>query len=400
MSEHAMPQAEPQQCIGTSRPGFVRIQVGNRDCAARMLPELASRYRQVILQSRVFHHSRLPGYGHADASLELPDNPGAIEEVAKAAGFTTSELAPGFLLIAPAGEPSGSDSLVLTADRVEGMGSDQPFAISQHELERLLLVQASPISTSHHSLYPDLWFAVYYWPSVEGAAKELYAVTQSSGDLHPQGPPSRGLAKYVIEHDNGRAKLRPLWHSGCEGPVAELELDFDGDQVIDVVCFSGSEGTQQRSEPLVVVSGKTGEAIGTLDGYQVVILETPGGAKTFATFKRDGYRTYVLGEDGRLTLQRFVEVDTFGDPPLFSPRRKAAQGEHVVAALRPGERIIHNFVVQPAPVTVDTEFEKVPVLGAVGERLTLPPGGAKALEAAHILLDYQPTKAHEHQERP
>jgi hypothetical protein len=280
------------------------------------------------------------------------------------------------------------------------MGLGQPFALPVQELERLLLVDASPISTSHHSLYPGLWFAVYYWPSTEAAGKELYAVTQSSGMLHPQAPPSRGVTKYRIEHEGERGTLRPLWHSACEGPVAELELDFDGDDVIDVVCFSGSPGSQQRSEPLVVLSGKTGEEIGKLDGYEVVISETAGGAKKFSTFQHDGYRTYVLGEDGKLALRRFVEADTFGDPPLLSPRRKAAQGEHVVAALRPGERVIHNFVVRPAPVTVDTEFEKVPVLGAVGERLTLPPGGAKALEAAHVLFDYQPTKALEHQERP
>jgi hypothetical protein len=344
----------------------------------------------------------LPGYGHADASLELPDNPGAIEELAKAGGFTTSELAPGFLLIAPADEPPGSDSLVLTADRVEGMGSDQPFAISEQELERLLLVQASPISTSRHLLYPDLWFAVYYWPSVEGAEKELYAVTQSSGDLHPQGPPSRGLAKHAIEHDNGRAKLRPLWHSGCGGPVAELELDFDGDDVIDVVCLSALPGDDGGVPPFVVISGANGARIGEINGEEVLVTQSAGGLRVRSMgteSEADSPRKFRVKlnyemREGKLVVEhserREIDVMT---THLEQPLLRAGSEAGGLAAPGTGERLVGHFVAYNyRPTETDYRlYAGIPRVGRVGEKLGLD--RSAWTERTHVLLDYRPPRA-------
>ena len=148
-------------------------------------------------------------------------------------------------------------------------------------------------------------------------------------------PPQRYLRKVSVETVGGTLEVRDLWmdEGGKEpqahiidGPVGELELDFDGDGIVDVVCFSGSPGYDGAVRPLHVLSGRTGREIGTIEGFEVAIIEGAGGQRQFITLDRDGYRTYGLTESGKLEMEHFERADADTAEPLLVQVQGTPQG--------------------------------------------------------------------------
>jgi len=412
--------------------GIARRSVGSNEA----LSELAQRYGEVIL----IHHSlSAPHAGdHTEAStvVELPDSVRAIDQLAALCGSTIVRPAPGFALLAPEASPADVP-IYLTAERAIDIRGDSQIAIGTEDFEHLLFVYRSPIWTTIHSVYSHFWFGMHYWPSREGGGRQVYVLTHSTGQLHPKGIPSRGLTKYTIDSSSGAVVLREQWGCAIQGPVTDLELDFDDDGVIDVVAFSGLEGNEVGTTPLVIVSGRTGERLGEIEGDELVVTRSATGVKVRTLGTRQDVvavgdstywvetriqRLYVL-EEGELSLAwereepgycalggpleprtgpRDFRVPDIGRPraadkPLLRPKRETED----LASLAPGERLLAHVLVADARVLLCFDrgpWHGIAALRRVGEQILWPGKDAPELANARILFEYHPPKPEEHHE--
>jgi hypothetical protein len=250
-------------------------------------------------------------------------------------------------------------------------------------------------------LFPEVSVDLHYWPSQEGGGSEVYLLTTSTAKKYPQWLHERDLSKYAIEREDGAWSLRPLWQSGCDGPVGDVEIDFDGDNVVDIVCFSGLEGNSEGWLPLVVVSGATGKSLGKLEGEEFVVTQSADGVRT-RSMEID-----VRANEPRATVSRVIVVRdqaiavehserttvdrTFREPfqPLLAPGSEA----EAVRALGGRERLLDHFVALKYPGATSEYFayRGIRSLRQIGaplgsDRSTWP-------EGTRILLDYTPPRA-------
>jgi hypothetical protein len=374
-------------------PGVVLVDRSSRWA----LDELANRTNTIVLYWNFFSPEKLvPRTG----TMEVPGGPEGNREFAAAAGYALRELSPRVIRAEPSSEVSDGPILV-TAQLVRGMGSSPAPNIPAKDLEWELLRSASDSirNNVHASIFGSAWIATYYWPTREGHGHEFYVQQQSSTGLTVNYPPQRYLRKVSVESVGGALELTDLWldRYGKEpqarfitGPVAELELDFDGDGVVDVVCFSGVSGEQFGGSPLIVLSGKTGDEIGRLNGYEFVIAEDVAGRKRISTLGRDGYRIYALDSEGELVLERSAPLDDEAARPLLE-QAQAGKATVSTLGLNAADRVIADFVLPHRPANlISHALQRLKVLTPIGERMSLPPGGVKQLQGARVLLDYRP----------
>lgn len=380
------------------RPGVVGLANADLREPQSVVAGLARRYGEVVLVHQGFSTAEVTGRGERSGMMEFTDGVVAIEELAPLVGSVPSKLAPGVTLLVRGGFHVDFP-IVLTAERAGAIGQSRPLAISPEELERLLLVYASPISTTHHSLFSPFWFAAYYWPSREGDGHELYVLTHSTGALHPQGIWSRGLTKYTIESSGGAVTLGYRWGCAIPGPAANLELDFDDDGVIDILCFSGLPGSEWGVGPLVVISGATGERIGELGTYssiEGVVTESRDSKRRVVVLDRSGFMYYELTDEGRLALVRVDEAPD--DKVMLRLNDSLLRGARLPGAATPalvleaGEKVLADFKLSPAPAAEESlpAVRHLPPLARIGERMVWPGKDSPELQNAHILVEYWP----------
>lgn len=379
--------------VRDGKPGFLLVDRSSQ----RALDELALREQTVVLYCHFFSPEKLvPRVG----AMEVPAGPAGVRQLAAAAGYTLRKLSPRVVRAETTG--CGDDEPVLiTAQLVSVIGGSIDANMSLEGLEWELLCTASDSvrNNVHGNLFGFPWIATYYWPTRDGHGREFYVQQQSPAGVTVNYPPQRYLRKVSVETVGGTLDVRDLWmdEDGKEpqaqiidGPVAELELDFDGDGIVDVVCFSGSPGYDGAVGPLHVLSGKTGREIGKIEGFEIVIVEGAGGQRRFKTLDRDGYRTYDLTEDGKLGMEQFQRADADTAEPLLMQVQGTPQGRATVLGLKANEKVVDDFLVTAPTSSNPNAFRSLRVLKLVGERLRVPPGGAKSLRDTHILLDYRP----------
>ena len=233
------------QMIQDAKPGFVVVDTSQRWA----LDELACKNNAVMLYCRFFSWGRtIPQPG----TMAVPRGAEGMKQFARTAGYTIRELSPEVFLAESSG-CGGDEPVVITAQLVRGFGGSIDADIPIEDLEWQLLRSASDSVRNNvqGNLFGSPWIATYYWPTREGHGREFYVQQQSSAGLTVNYPPQRYLRKVSVETVGGTLEVRDLWmdEGGKEpqahiidGPVGELELDFDGDGIVDVVCFSGSPG--------------------------------------------------------------------------------------------------------------------------------------------------------------
>lgn len=379
--------------VRETEPGVVLVDRSSRWA----LDELAGRTNTIVLYWNFFSLEKLvPRTG----TMEVPAGPEGIRKFAAAAGYALRELSPRVMCAKPSSEVS-DEPILITAQVIPGMGVSLDANISSEDLEWELLRSASDSvrNNVHASMFGSAWIATYYWPTREGNGHEFYVQQQSSTGLTVNYPPHRYLRKVAVASAGDELEITDLWldRYGKEpqarivtGPVAELEVDFDGDGVIDVVCFSGVSGEQFGGSPLIVLSGKTGDEIGRLDGYEFVITEDVAGHKRISTLGREGYRTYALDNEGKLTLGRSAPLDNEGARPLLE-QAQAGKATVSTLGLKADDRVIADFVLPHRPANlISHALQELKVLKPIGERMSLPPGGVKALQSVRVLLNYEP----------
>jgi len=330
-------------------------------------------------------------------SIQLPDNLDGIRQIAALSDSEVVELSPEVLLLRSR-KGDCDEPLTITAEHVPGMGVPIDRLVDVHALD-VRLFQTGQNRLAGAGFLGWAWDAIYYWASHEGVGREIYVQEQSSTGLGVNSVPGRLLRKVAIEDAGGTLEISDLWMDDSSnkagprltsGPAAKLEVDFDGDGVVDVVCFSGVKGEEFGTAPLVVLSGKNGREIGKLDGYEFVVTEDASGQKRVTTLGREGYRRYEVDTDGRLTLRSSAPLDEEEAKPLLG-QSKAGRPTVTTLGLKAADRVIADFVLPHRPSNlVNPAFQELKVLQPIGERMSLPPGGVKALQGARVLLNYQP----------
>ncbi len=378
-------------------PGVVLVDKSQPGWQGSALDELARKADTVVLYWHFFNPGQtMPRTG----TVTLPAGMRGLEQFAAAAGYALRRLSPRVVRAEPSAD-GNDEAILITTQLVPGMGGSLDANIPLGELEWEFLRSASDSirNNVHASIFGSAWIATYYWPAREGHGHEFYLQQQSSTGLTVNYPPQRYLRKVSVESVGGALELTDLWldRYGREpqariitGPVAELELDFDGDGVVDVVCFSGVSGEQFGGSPLIVLSGKTGNEIGRLDGYEFVIAEDVAGRRKISTLGREGYRIYALDNEGELPLERSAPLDDEAARPLLE-QAQAGKATVSTLGLKAADRVIADFVLPHRPANlISHALQELKVLTPIGERMSLPPGGVEQLQGARVLLDYRP----------
>ncbi len=388
-----MPLAGHDVVVRDANPGFVNVNTSQRSA----LDELARVSRVTMLY---WHFFDWRGPVPRSAVVRVPEGVDGVNQLARAAGYTIRRLAPQVLLADSSGCSTG-EPVVITARLVPDMGGSVDASIPLENLEWELLRTAwdSVRNNVHPTLFGSPWIATYYWPTREGHGREFYVQQQSTSGLSVNGPPQRYLRKVSVEVNGGTLEVKDLWtdERGTEpqarivsGPVSELDLDFDGDGVVDVVCFSGVRGEQFGNSPLIVLSGRTGDEIGRLNGYEFVITEDASAHKKITTLGREGYRHYEVDNEGQVTLRDSAPLDDEGARPLLQ-QAKAGKGTVSTLGLKADDHVVADFVLPHRPANlISHALQELKVLTPIGERMSLPPGGVKQLQGARVLLDYRP----------
>lgn len=277
------------------------------------------------------------------------------------------------------------------------MGKGARTSVPREKLEWKLLQTAY---TGMRRLDPSLdttCISTYYWPTAEGDGREFYVLQQNSANIDARYPTGRLLRKVRVANPSGDLEIRDVWGETkgwaaasrrVKGPVADLELDFDRDGVIDIVVYSGEPGETCGFAPLHVLSGRTGEEIGALEGYEFLVTEDAAGRPKVRTLGRDGYRDYRVGEEGRIELIRREELRTRIPTRALLGQDAASQA---AGSSSTEEKVIDNFVLPLVPSPLNPAvFSKARKLEELGEKMTAPRGKPDVGSDARVYADYKP----------
>lgn len=259
--------------------------------------------------------------------IRLPDSLDAVRRLAALSDSELVELSPEVVLLRSR-QGVCDEPLLMTSERVSEIGAPLDPAIDLHALDVKLFQSIGTRVLGSHVLFEPHWNGLVYWASREGQGRELYVLTPSTAYLSPQEPTSVSLSKVAIDGTGKDLTVRRLWGASCGGSVVALELDFDGDGVVDILAFSGDSGSFAGTTPLLVISGATGKRIGELGGdfaMELVITKTSSGLR-LRTVGKDSdsermttlrvVRSYSL-RDGVFVLDKEERGDTrqgFVDP--------------------------------------------------------------------------------------
>ncbi len=377
--------------------GQVAIDKSKPHWTSHALDALAVRANVVVIDSG-FNVARLPGRDDREGTLLVSEGTAGIREFVKLAGYETEERAPGILLVGEKDSEIWDRPLVIFAEELTGIGRGVRTSVPREELEWKLLQTAY---TGMRRLDPSLdttCISTYYWPTAEGNGREFYVLQQNSANVDARYPTGRLLRKVSVTNASGDLEIRDVWGETkgwtaasrrIKGPVADLELDFDGDGVIDVVVYSGIPAETCGFAPLHVLSGRTGEEIGTLEGYEFLVTQDAAGRPKVRTLGRDGYRDYAVREEGRLELVRREELQT--RVPTMALLGQDAASPAAARRGAPEEKVIDNFVLPLAPSPLNLAvFSKVRKLKELGEKMTAPRGRLDVGSEARVYADYKP----------
>lgn len=387
--------------VNNGPEGMVTVNRSGSSWLSPALDELAQRQGKIVVRcgfERVVDHwSEV----RDTRPLQVAPTVEGMRTLLQLSESELSVLSDTVVLVQAIGDDCDRSPLLITATEVRGMGPGLALGVSTRELALRLLQTSQHRQVGPPGLFGPVWIASYFWASREGSGREIYIIEQSSRDLSALSPPSRTLRKAVVGENGGSLSVRDLWQRdtgdllpvGCEGPVAQLEQDFNGDGVVDIVCFSAMTGRGEPRSPLVVFSGATGRRMGELGGYEFVLSAGKDGRTQVATLGRDGYRTYSV-RDACLVVDRLVEQDAekMGriERPLGPAGKNAGSGSGADTVMLPEGRLLAHFVLSYAPGDLpESPFRGIPVLSFVAQSLVW--NGDDALpEGSVILLKYQP----------
>jgi hypothetical protein len=405
------PVAKPP--VEDGEPGFVTINPEpNCSWVQDATDQLALRYTKVVLRESFQEVPTARIKEVAARPMQLPDTVEAISTIAGLSKHRVVQLSPDFLWVASAKSDIQPHRLLVTAEHVAGLGIAVDPDLDTHTLELLLMQLAGDRWSEESSQFGAQWNSIYYWASQEGRGREFFVQGQRTSSLSPYHPPMRDIGKVRVEGSGTRLKAEIAWKtaegkplgSGSSGPVAALEIDFDLDNVIDIVAFAGgSRGTTQYAKsPLVVISGRTGEVMGTVgteDDYEYLVFEAADGRRHVVTQGRTGFGRYVVNDDAKVELEGREEL---GDEAMLQGRSALLRGARSPSTgkealqLAPREKVLAHFLAELRISRFDGPgFRGLATPPVVGLQLRMPPGGAKDLPNAHVLLDYWPKPAAE-----
>jgi hypothetical protein len=396
-----LPRVPSAQDTATDKPLLEEAQAGsilvNFGPGPRFLEEasdaLAARYGKILLRCRVIEQVKeREAKSLWDHALRLPDNLDSVRAVAALSNAEVVELSPLVVLMQWKGDDCADLPVVLTAQQIPFLGLPIDASLDSQQLEVRLFQDGGPRRIGQNALAGPDWNAVYYWASREGHGREIYVQTQSSAALSAQAPARRGIEKVAVETSDGHFAIRHLWGAGCDGPVAAIEHDFDGDGIVDIVCSSGGKGMADALAPLVIHSGANGAVLGTLDGFEFLLTATAGGGIRTETLGADGYRTYET-KGGRVVLTAFEKRAGKALEAIDRPMGPRTGSQVNPPALAAGERVLDHFRMRYQPSAL-TRYprEAVPELRFVGGALTLSATEKSVLATADVLLDYVPDR--------
>ncbi|MHB8797135.1 MAG: hypothetical protein ACYDBY_01605 [Thermoanaerobaculia bacterium] len=394
---HAQTLRGQADVLQPAAAGQVAIDKSKPHWTSHVLDALAARANVVVIRSG-FNIARLPEIDDREGTLLVSEGTAGIREFVKLAGYETEERAPGVLLVGEKDNEIWDRPLVIFAEELAGMGSGARTSVPREKLEWKLLQTAY---TGMRALDPSLnttCISTYYWPTAEGNGREFYVLQQNSADIDARYPTGRLLRKVSVTNPSGDLEIRDEWGETkgwtaasrrIKGPVADLELDFDRDGVIDIVVYSGEPGETCGFAPLHVLSGRTGEEIGTLEGYEFLVTQDAAGRPKVRTLGRDGYRDYAINEEGRVELVRREELQT--RVPTMALLGQGAASQAAAGRDAPEEKVIDNFVLPLAPSSLNLAvFSKVRKLKELGEKMTAPRGRLDVGSEARVYADHRP----------
>lgn len=384
------------QVLQPAAAGQIAIDKSKPLWASHALDALAARANVVVIRSG-FNTARLPGRDDREGVLLVSEGTAGIREFVAVAGYQTVERAPGVLVVGEKDNEIWDQPLLIFAEELNGMGEGHRTSALREKLEwRLLQSADAGMRTLDPSLAPTC-ISTYYWPTAEGDGREFYVLQQNSADIDARYPTGRLLRKVRVTNSAGDLEIRDVWGESkgwtaasrrVNGPVADLELDFNGDGVIDVVVYSGAPSETSGRSPLHVLSGKTGDEIGTLEGYEFLVTQDATGRPKIRTLASDGYRDYRVGEEGRVEIIHREELQTRTPTMAMLPQRAALQAAGRGAS---EEKVIDNFVLPLTPSPLDPAvFSKVRKLKELGKEMMGRRGMLDVGHDARVFADYKP----------
>jgi hypothetical protein len=404
---------EQMAVVRGSRPGYVVIDKTKPYWASYALYALALRANVLLLNCDHLNSTHVPGYRDTSGELVVPEGVTGIRQFAAAAGYDLVERAPDvFVSQLHEGSSCNEWPFIVFVEELTDLGPRLRSGVPRRQLEwKLLQTGGLGIGYSRYGIFTN---GTYYWPSYEGSGREFY-VLQESSEIDPRYPPLGMLRKVKATEGEGGLSIQDLWIQDdpdmgaygeptakyIHGPIADLQLDFDGDGVVDVVTYSSLPGDTGGIWPLVILSGKTGDEIGELDGYEFVITRDASGLIHVRTQGEGGYREYAAG-NGEIKLTQHSNRSLESMRPMLPGPGAAVQGVATAQGVVPvGEQLIDHFVLPLTPVHVWKEqFKDVRKLKELG-KIVRATFGAKSLpSSAHVYADYKPEQKKDDARQP
>lgn len=395
-------QLPPQsKFLRAAEPGTIGIDRSQPGWVDWALDELALRANQLLVHRSVFQTDHVPGHYSSEGVLKVADGVEGIRQFAATAGYETIMLGPNVLLLREKDDDTEAP-LILFAEQLPLGEIRWDRSISRDKLEWALFMTAGPglrMLDSYQRADPN-YFGTHYWASKEGGGHEFYVVQEMESGRAKIYATQRSLRKVVAEERSGGIEIRDLWMDATgkspvgqflNAPVADVELDFDGDGVVDVLVYDGDRNRQSANPPLRILSGKTGKEIARLEGYEFLVTERPGGGKVVTSVDGSGYRVYETTAETPLKLTSRKESDPNDDRALerlenLTTARKRLASAQALAS----ERVLEHFVMPGRPAALNPAlFTGIRQLKELG-KMTIEQREIDAGRDARIYLNYWP----------
>jgi hypothetical protein len=392
-------QVPPEQrtVLRTSRPEVFVVDKAQKYWAYYTLDAMALKLNKVLLHCKVLDTNRIPGHYDHEGEVVLPAGIDGMRRFAAAAGYEILERAPGVLVAAEKNDEVCDRPLMMFAQRFKELNGHAAISVPQDRLEWKLIQTSWVRNIDLSSVHSGTSIGTYYWPTKEGGGREFYVLQQNSVMASPMGETGRFLRKVTATRVGGEVEVEDTWRdqrdrpSGMyvSGAIGDLELDFNGDGVVDVVAFSDLFDNGGPIPPLRVISGKNGQEIGRLDGFEFLITEDATGSKHIRSMDAEGFREYRAQTPDGIVLVHEERAKTSMLPSLIEQR---SLGPKAARAAQPEERVLDDFILPLRPAGLGPQpFAKVRRLKALGQDITLQSGEKHGLDRdAKVYADYRP----------
>mgnify|MGYP001434211634 CR=1 FL=1 len=324
-AEKVAEEANVNSTMVLSEGASWRVEGAGLESKAFLADTLA--YREGLILLHVDHALSSAGWRpkSTDGSIRLSRGMAGIQESVASDRVTARELTKGIVL-ADSRHLPWSGRVSIRTGRESGMGRGE-VRESNEKLGVGLLGSASPFIRELEGHSPYVTIVTLYWPSVE-RADELIVLQQTTASLGPKYGFPRLLRRVRVSNGTTPAiRVEDLWKGSLlspwggrvvDGPIADIERDFDGDGVIDLVVVKSVDGGTEGVGPLEVISGANGQSLGKLDGYEFELGRDASGRALVTVLGG--------GRSGSYILQKGEGFVSRGPAEAVSPEAKASEG--------------------------------------------------------------------------